>query len=251
MEVQPQSLVWVVLGPASLGSAEPQPFDRFLAFGPPDPDVPADVVARLTGIIESRSDAEVWRQRAQDLLASPQDDPERRIRALEQQLTDPSRMADDGRSAGRGARAAWIALAVIAVGLAVSGVVIVAQWLGRSDSASPGPGPVERSSPSPTPPVPPVSTGSAAPQNQMIVVTGIGTTRTIGCARGPVSISGAGNTVVLTGECSRVEVSGVANTVTVETAEAISVSGTDNRVRFRSGQPAVESSGTGNTVERG
>ena len=248
VEVQPQSLVWVVLGPASLGSAEPQSFDRFLAFGPPEPDVPADVVARLTGIIESRPDAETWRQRAQDLLATWQQDPEDRIRSLEQRLADRSGGDYAERSPGPGERAGWIVLAVLVVGLIISGGVILAQWAGRPVAGPPGGMTAERTPPSPPPAASP---GSASPQPRVIAVTGVGTTRTLACDGSAASISGAGNTVMLTGECSRLEVSGVENTVTVDAARAIVVSGVGNRVLFRSGQPTVETSGTGNSVEPG
>jgi len=254
VEVQPHALEWVVLGPANLGSAEPQSFDRFLAFGPPDPEVPPDVVATLTGIIESRPDAEIWRQRAQDLLSSQQEDPERRVRALERQLSGSDGAAYTERSASPAARAGWIVLAVMVIALLVSGAVIIAQQKGRPGAGSPGSlgspgkGPTERSAPSSAP----AASGDAtASRTELIVVTGVETTRALACEGGAVSVSGAANTVFLTGECSRVEVSGVGNSVTVDAAAAIVVSGSGNRGRFRSGQPAVEKSGTGNTVERG
>ena len=44
--------------------------------------------------------------------------------------------------------------------------------------------------------------------------------------------------------------SGVRNTVTVEESDAIVVSGMDNNVTYRSGNPELEESGLRNTLQR-
>jgi hypothetical protein len=62
--------------------------------------------------------------------------------------------------------------------------------------------------------------------------------------------SGISNTVTITGHCVNVTVSGVENQVTVDTADAISASGFDNRVIYHFGSPAINSGGS-NVVEQG
>jgi hypothetical protein len=59
------------------------------------------------------------------------------------------------------------------------------------------------------------------------------------------------NKVVLTGHCSRVDVSGLKNVVTIDSADAIVVSGMNNAVVFHSGTPELDNSGLDNTLGRG
>ncbi len=102
------------------------------------------------------------------------------------------------------------------------------------------------------PPVAPPATAppaSAAP-GERIDITGISEQRTVDCAGKPVEISGISHTVILTGHCGRIAVSGIQNVVTVDSADAIEVSGIRNRVTFHTGTPEIETSGD-NTVERG
>ena len=65
-----------------------------------------------------------------------------------------------------------------------------------------------------------------------VSVSGVGEERTIACTDNGVTISGVSNKVVLSGHCSLVDVSGVENTVTIESADAIGVSGLNNHVTF-------------------
>lgn len=86
-----------------------------------------------------------------------------------------------------------------------------------------------------------------------IEVTGSGETATHACTPdSEVEITGASNTVTLTGECKRVEVSGSSNTVKVEATSAITVTGTDNKVTWKRGhgksKPKISRTGVGNKV---
>ncbi|MBN7439358.1 DUF3060 domain-containing protein [Mycobacteroides abscessus subsp. abscessus] len=72
----------------------------------------------------------------------------------------------------------------------------------------------------------------------------------INCDGCSVSVSGVSNTVEILGNCDTLTVSGVENAVTVETAVKIGVSGIDNQVTYRTGEPQVAKSGNNNTVEQ-
>lgn len=108
--------------------------------------------------------------------------------------------------------------------------------------------------PSPTnifvPPIVP-RTDPAPPAGTNVSISGIGEDKAFACDDHLVSISGVENTVVITGRCASVSVSGIDNVVTVDAAAQIGVSGFDNRIVYREGEPEVTRSGTGNTVERG
>lgn len=94
-------------------------------------------------------------------------------------------------------------------------------------------------------------TALTAPPGSTITVSGIEDAHVVLCDDNLVSISGVENTVTITGRCAAVNVSGMTNAVTVDASVTISVSGFDNRVVFRDGDPEVATSGSGNTVERG
>ncbi|WP_415796110.1 DUF3060 domain-containing protein [Mycolicibacterium frederiksbergense] len=64
-------------------------------------------------------------------------------------------------------------------------------------------------------------------------------------------ISGANNTVDITGHCTAVTVSGFENVVTAESTRAIAVSGFDNTITYRTGEPEVSESGSGNSITAG
>jgi hypothetical protein len=89
-----------------------------------------------------------------------------------------------------------------------------------------------------------------APANGSFSVAGVEGNKRVACNDSTISISGVSNTVTITGHCLSVNVSGVENQVTVDDTDAISASGFDNRIVFRSGDPKVSSSGD-NVVERG
>ncbi|MEW5812434.1 MAG: DUF3060 domain-containing protein [Actinomycetota bacterium] len=82
-------------------------------------------------------------------------------------------------------------------------------------------------------------------------IGGVDRKQTVICNDGTVSISGMNNTIEVQGSCSEVSVSGMENTLTVESAGAISVSGFDNKVTYRNGDPKTSQAGTGNVIERG
>ncbi len=99
--------------------------------------------------------------------------------------------------------------------------------------------------------------GAQQPSNSLpepgstVTVSGIGVRRSVACNDNVIIISGATNTVDITGHCTAVTVSGFDNGVTVESAAEISVSGFDNTVTYRTGTPQVNESGSGNSIDQG
>src|SRR6201999_4520018 len=92
------------------------------------------------------------------------------------------------------------------------------------------------------------STGAGNKQS----VTGVGQNQTICCAGGVVMVSGVSSKVVATGHCANLVISGIQNTVTVDSADAINVSGLNNKVTWHSGTPpSVEKTGDSNIVQQG
>jgi hypothetical protein len=59
------------------------------------------------------------------------------------------------------------------------------------------------------------------------------------------------NTVTITGHCAELSVSGVGNTISIDSADAIGVSGFDNRITYHTGAPHIENSGGDNEVGQG
>lgn len=82
-------------------------------------------------------------------------------------------------------------------------------------------------------------------------VSGTGTTQTIPCNDGYLSVSGVTNTVTVTGHCTSVSVSGNGNRVTIDSADAVSTSGSSNVVRYHWGSPNIVNAGTSNSVQQG
>ncbi|MGV0738289.1 DUF3060 domain-containing protein [Mycobacterium syngnathidarum] len=97
--------------------------------------------------------------------------------------------------------------------------------------------------------------GSAAPTQvpagETMIVSGINEHRTVECRDNTVIVSGIENELDITGHCAAITVSGVENVITVESVDTIGVSGFDNRVTYRTGEPDVSKSGQSNVVERG
>ena len=91
---------------------------------------------------------------------------------------------------------------------------------------------------------------TAAPPGGQISVAGVGETKTITCNDNGVSVSGVSNTVTITGHCTTVTVSGMQNKVTLDESDQINASGFDNVVTFHSGSPDVNSGGS-NVVQQG
>ncbi len=156
-------------------------------------------------------------------------------------------------------RILWIAIAVFVVGmiaLPVGIFLFTAHQVSRSGLPSMFPVPSFPSlnpTPSGTTPHAPgaaPSTSSAATGDN-VTVSGISEVRTIACDGGSVSVSGITNNVVITGHCARVIVSGIQNQVTVDTADTIQASGSENHITYHTGSPTIGNSGLGNLVQKG
>ncbi|KAA0112998.1 DUF3060 domain-containing protein [Mycolicibacterium sp. P9-22] len=84
-----------------------------------------------------------------------------------------------------------------------------------------------------------------------VTISGIGANKSVTCNDNIVIISGANNTVDITGHCTAVTVSGFENIITAESTQEIAVSGFDNKVTYRTGDPQVSQSGSGNSITQG
>ncbi|MGA5542560.1 DUF3060 domain-containing protein [Mycobacterium sp. NPDC051198] len=100
-------------------------------------------------------------------------------------------------------------------------------------------------------PVPGSVAPTEVPAGETVIVSGIKEHRTVECRENTVIVSGIENEIEILGHCIAVTVSGVENVITVESVETIGVSGFDNRVTYRSGEPEVSKSGQSNVVEAG
>ncbi|OBB69563.1 DUF3060 domain-containing protein [Mycobacterium sp. 852014-50255_SCH5639931] len=92
---------------------------------------------------------------------------------------------------------------------------------------------------------------ATVPESGTLQVNGAGTSKTIRCQGGYLSVSGQTNTVIVTGHCTSVSVSGQGNRVAVDSTDAVSTSGTGNAVTFHWGSPNVVNTGATNTVKQG
>ena len=92
---------------------------------------------------------------------------------------------------------------------------------------------------------------SAPEPGTTVTISGIGTNKSVICNDNIVIISGANNTVDISGHCTAVTVSGFENIITTESTREIAVSGFDNKVTYRTGDPQVSESGSGNSITRG
>jgi hypothetical protein len=97
--------------------------------------------------------------------------------------------------------------------------------------------------------------GATETDGNRIEVTGTDETSTHKCSPGTeVEITGASNTVTLTGECKSVTVNGSSNKVKVEAVGAITVTGSDNAVTWKRGhgksKPKVSRTGVSNKVSQ-
>lgn len=203
------------------------------------------------------------------------DDPEARIRDLEQQVSKTAAASEAphlAEGARTGLRLGWLVLGVMILAVVVSGGILAGRLTGGSRPVTGTPRTVadgggtftqptlekptlEKPFPGAPSVVPPEKSTAPVtitpPSGDSISVAGVGKTETIDCADRVASVSGVDNQVVLTGHCSRVDVSGVRNTVRIEESDAIVVSGMDNEVTFRSGDPELSRSGLGNSLEMG
>jgi Protein of unknown function (DUF3060) len=96
----------------------------------------------------------------------------------------------------------------------------------------------------------PANTVTIPPPGGQLSVAGIQETKTIACNDSRVSVSGVSNTVTITGHCTAVTVSGMQNHVTLDTSDKIQASGFDNVVTYHSGSPDIDSGGS-NVVQQG
>src|SRR6476619_3266122 len=206
---------------------------------------------------------------------NPQDDdPEARIRALEQPLADRARATELGTtpytSSGNaylpppmppqargpytppGYSAPWAppprktSAGIPGVVLGLGAVVFMAVaggvgWfiVNKSTREFPNvPGISIPSIPSIQPTAPggggPANTVTTAPSGGQISVAGVSASKTIACNDSHVSVSGVSNTVTITGHCVNVTVSGMQNHVTLDTTDQINASGFDNVVTYHS-----------------
>ncbi|ORW54955.1 hypothetical protein AWC21_24945 [Mycolicibacterium peregrinum] len=100
-------------------------------------------------------------------------------------------------------------------------------------------------------PVPGPVAPTQVPAGETVIVSGINEHRTVECRDNTVIVSGIENQLEITGHCAALTVSGVQNVITVESADTIGVSGFENRVTYRGGEPDVSKSGQSNVVEAG
>ncbi|MDA4107324.1 DUF3060 domain-containing protein [Mycolicibacterium holsaticum] len=231
---------------------------------------------------------------------NPQDDdPEARIRQLEQmrsgpgavelgttQPTQPTQMPPPaypnpdgaspygappfGVSYPQGPRhgvPVGLIFGIIAVGvLAVFGVVGAIVWnmstetparVGTGVAGGGGlldPGPAVEVPDIDIPAVEPMLPGNesvvTAPPGGKLSVAGVDGTKTVECDDSEINVSGVNNTVTITGHCAMVTVSGVENQVSLDSADAITVSGFDNGVIYHFGEPEIDVSSR-NSVAQG
>jgi hypothetical protein len=214
----------------------------------------------------------------------PQDDPEARIRALEQPLADTARATELGSTGytapsdaylppmpqqaqgpyqppGYGApwspppRKSSAGIPWVVFGIAAAVFMIIAGGVGwfivqKSTSSIPSfPGVTIPSISVPSVPSMPSQPTAAAPGEQLSV-SGMGEHKTLECNDNPVTVSGMGNTVTITGHCTTITVSGMQNNVTLDASDQITASGVNNVVIYHSGSPDVINSGA-NRVEQG
>ena len=84
-----------------------------------------------------------------------------------------------------------------------------------------------------------------------VTINGIGANKTVTCNDNIIIIAGANNTINITGHCTAITVSGFENVVTAESTQEIAVSGFDNKITYRTGEPQVSESGSGNSITQG
>ncbi len=95
------------------------------------------------------------------------------------------------------------------------------------------------------------SPAATVPEAGTLQVSGTGTTKTISCNDGYLSVSGVANTITVNGHCTSVIVSGNGNYVAVDSTDAVSTSGNGNVVTYHWGSPKIVNTGTANTVRQG
>lgn len=180
----------------------------------------------------------------------------------------PGNLYRGGMPASSGTRWFWVLAAVGVVGVLalVGGIaayaarqfahgdLVVTSPTGSTSEVTTAPPGNTRNRP--TPPTAETRAPSSAPSATVpagmpVTVSGINENKTLACTDNVINISGITNNVVITGHCAEVNVSGMQNAVTVDSADAIDVSGLNNKVTYHAGSPKVSQSGGGNTVDQG
>ena len=100
-----------------------------------------------------------------------------------------------------------------------------------------------------------VEKAAEAPAAEGWDVSGASETLTHACTPGEsVSVTGASNTLTLTGPCGTIEVSGASNTISIDEAAAIEATGAANKIFWKSGpkggKPSISSTGMANTISQ-
>ncbi|MDO3129185.1 DUF3060 domain-containing protein [Mycobacteroides abscessus subsp. bolletii] len=135
-----------------------------------------------------------------------------------------------------------LAVAVTTVGLAGCGII-------KPGSSNPTPGTW-------TPPSTSTSTSASTPTSAKVnigdetVIGYFGQTTTATCEAGKsLNITGANNTLTITGPCETVTVSGFSNTVTFgELKTEVTVTGYGNKLTYKTGEPKINNYGSNNTI---
>ncbi|TDQ48548.1 DUF3060 domain-containing protein [Actinorugispora endophytica] len=93
--------------------------------------------------------------------------------------------------------------------------------------------------------------GGAVVTDELVNVASDGGTVTEDCGGRDANVAADNATVTLNGACGLVTVLGNGNQVSVGEAAQVNVMGSDNTVRYASGEPNVTNLGSNNTVESG
>lgn len=141
-----------------------------------------------------------------------------------------------------------LAVAVTAVGLAGCGII-------KPGSSNPTPGtwtPPSTSTSTSTSPSASTPTSAKVNIGDETVIGYFGQTTTATCEAGKsLNITGANNTLTITGPCETVTVSGFSNTVTFgELKTEITVTGYGNKLTYKTGEPKVNNYGSNNTIQK-
>ncbi|AMW21381.1 hypothetical protein Chelonae_p3630 [[Mycobacterium] chelonae subsp. bovistauri] len=137
-----------------------------------------------------------------------------------------------------------LALTLVALGLAGCGAI-------KPGSSNPTPGTW-------TPPSTSASSSPSTPTSAKVdigdetVIGYFGQTTTAACDEGKrLNITGANNTLTITGACDKVTVSGFSNTVTFDELKTeVTVTGYGNKLTYKTGEPKVNNYGSNNTIQK-
>jgi hypothetical protein len=213
-----------------------------------------------------------------------EDDPEARVRELEEPLAETARASEAAANrppskwappsgqpvqpspslpyggspaspptgAGPQSLIRWIMVAAFVVGMIALPIVIFSiagHQISRSGVSALNPAPSTAATRAPGAGQS-MTAATPAPAGANLSIAGINESRTVVCKDGKVNVSGVGNEVVIAGHCTLLDVSGVRNKVTVDAADTIQASGFDNQIFYLTGTPQIQQSGQGNVVQK-